>query len=135
METEPKNITWTMVWNNKKHSGFPPSKYEKTDLTDLPGGWLLRHRFIAGKQFTRSGIIYVPDAQGIWNLSQIQVEWERISTEKTPNYNVFTSRLKAPEGWVIRELLVTMGYMSDKGTACLSLTYVEDINHVWSIQA
>jgi len=128
-----KSNQWKLAWSNKGEKSFPPAMHENTYLIDLPEGWLLRHIFIAGKNFTQSSIVYFPDPERRWQLDNLEVKWEMISNRRTPNFVEFTSRLKTPEGWVVKELLTTKRVRSTEGTSCISLTYVDDKEHKWQI--
>ncbi|EFI36096.1 hypothetical protein Dthio_PD3544 [Desulfonatronospira thiodismutans ASO3-1] len=130
-EKKTKEKFWTKIWSNRSKGNFVLSDHEITHVKKLPGGWLLRHRFMAGKQFSRSGIIFIPDPEQIWKTDQIETKWERIFTERTPNYIAYTSRMKTPQGWVMKELLSTKRPFSREGTNCLTLTYIEDRDHQW----
>lgn len=124
---------WNLVWSNRQKGSYLLSNYETTHIKSLPNGWLLRHRFMGGKYFTRSSIIFVPDPAHTWEADHIEVQWERIYSRKTPNHVEYTNRLKTPQGWVIKEFFSTKRSASKEGTTCLSLTYFEDKDHQWVI--
>lgn len=120
-----KKSPWKKVWKN--------GKGEYTYLRKIPGGWLLRQRLILGIQFTKSEVISFRDPDETWDLDHLEVNWEKVQTERNANYVGFTTRLKIPEGWIVKEVLSTKRHYVDRGNIGISLAFVEDLDHQWEL--
>lgn len=120
---------WDLIFLTRGGGIFRSS--EKTYMKIVPGGWLMRHVFFKGKRFTSSDIIFFPDANAVWNDCKFDVHWEHINTKSTPNFKFIMHRLKAPQGWVVKEFLTTKSRSSNEGMAELNLTYIPDPEHKW----
>lgn len=126
-----KNDFWDHVFFQSMKVIFSPK--EKTFLKKVFGGWLIRVMFIKGPRHTCSDVIFCPDSDSIWNEDGISVEWEHIKTESNPNFKTHLHRLKTPQGWIVREFLTTKRVDSSEGSTGISLTYIPDPGHQWTI--
>lgn len=110
------------------------TSYERSYFKKVHGGWLLRHLFVKGRKFTRSSIIFFPDAHNVWHDLEFDVCWENVNTTSNPNYKLILQRLKVPEGWIVKEFLTTKpSYSTLEGGTGLDLTYIPDPSHEWEI--
>lgn len=131
MSSKNKNkSTWKIVWHE---SGLYKSIREATYLMEVPHGWVIKHRYFKSQNFASAPIAYVPDHKKALEIDNNNFEWEIINTKKNPNFMSVTSRLKTPEGWVIKEFFTTKSVNSSKGTMNISLAYIEDPHHEWII--
>lgn len=123
-------------WNHISHqsTGLVFGHKEVTFLKRVPGGWLVRVLFIKGRRHTRSGIIFCPDPVPIWKEGAIEIEWEHIRTESNPNRKSHLHRLKTPQGWIVKEFLTTRQVSTGEGTTGLSLAYIPDPGHEWTME-
>ncbi|TYT74189.1 hypothetical protein [Desulfobotulus mexicanus] len=106
----------------------------KAFLAKIPNGWLVRCMYDSTRVYKRSAILFFPDSKEKWVLENLEIKWETISETRTANHVISLSRLKTPEGWVVKEFMSTrFGSSQYDGTTTLNLTYVDDIEHKWII--
>ncbi len=127
-----KNDFWDHI--SHQSAGLVFGHKEETFLKKVPGGWLVRALFIKGRRHTRSGIIFCPDPETVWREGTIAIKWEHIKTESNPNRKHHLHRLKTPIGWIVKEFLTTRQVSTGEGSTGLSLTYIPDPGHEWTIE-
>ena len=132
MSNAPSNNSkWKLAW--KSGENLPHSAYEKTYILELPVGWMIKHIFFRNIDFAHSSLLYMPDKEKTWVSKNMQIEWEKVSRTKNPNFVSDTKRFKTPEGWVVKEFFTTKKPRQKKGLANLNLIYIEDLFHEWKI--
>ena len=133
---QDSNVQSKRFWDfelhfNKNRRIFYPR--EITYFKRVATGCLIMHMFLRGKKYTRSAIVFVPDPEFKWSFEHNGIMWERVHTQSNPNHKIHLHRLKAPEGWVVKELLTTKSPSQDSGIYNLSLIYIDDPHHQWDI--
>ena len=127
----PKLKFWDFALRGKSQIFHPK---EDTFFKKVPGGWLMRHLFFRGKKYTRSSILFIPDRDLAWQDEEADIEWASVNIKSTPNSKIFLHRLKAPEGWAVKELLTTKSAAGSDGTYDLTLAYIPDPDHQWALE-
>ena len=124
----PTMINIPMKWEPVTASRMKfMAPYQKTHRAKVVGGWLLRHIYHGPRGQSAHAIVFLPDPEHGWQISEQRIEWELIESRKTPNDDKKTFRLEFPGGWAL------MDGFYDRKHLSMAMTYVPDEGHVWTV--
>ncbi|MBF0266638.1 MAG: hypothetical protein HQL46_15355 [Gammaproteobacteria bacterium] len=131
-----------MTWELIKSAS---SKSARLYRMNVPNGWLLRsastaikkiHRLEAQNVSTSETLLFILDNEHTWCLDETTT-WETLKF----NYKDFfgalidtTSRLKVPNGWVVKTHSGNKARSTIGSTVSEAMTFVPDPKHVWFIE-